>query len=359
MSPDAVQAVAAMLYVEMLEAGFTRVGEFHYLHHDRDGRPYGNVAEMAERIAAAAGECGIGLTLLPSFYAHAGFGGAPPLPGQRRFVCGLDQFAAVVEGCRSAVKGLPGSVLGVAPHSLRAVTPEELAAVVAMGAGGVVHIHIAEQHKEVTDCIEWSGALPVQWLLDHAGVDALWCLIHCTHANIDGRTRVARSGAVAGLCPVTEANLGDGTFRTADYVDAGGRFGIGTDSNVLVGVADELMQLEYAQRLHQGRRNVISAPGGSTGRTLFDHAIAGGGAAVGWPVGLAAGSPADFVSLAVGDAPHLVEDAVLDSWIFTRAVKPDGVWVGGRKVVAAGRHVGRERVRSEFLRVMPRLAAGG
>jgi formimidoylglutamate deiminase len=356
MSPMDVQAVAAMVYVEMLEAGFTRVGEFHYLHHDRDGRPYGNTAEMAGRIAEAAGECGIGLTLLPCFYAHAGFGGTPPVEGQRRFVCDPGQFAAIVDGCRSVVKSLPGAVVGIAPHSLRAVTPEELSAVVSLSTGPI-HIHAAEQLKEVQDCIAWSGARPVQWLLDHADVNDRWCVIHATHMTEDETRRLASTGAIAGLCPITEANLGDGTFSAAEFSQAGGRFGIGSDSNVLIGVTDELRQLEYAQRLHRGLRNVISAPGHSTGRTLFDRAVAGGGASVGWSSGLSVGSPADFVSLAAGNVPHLDGDGILDAWIFTRDVKLDQAWVAGERVVTGGLHRRRRAVRDAFRQVVGRLSA--
>ncbi|TIW38768.1 MAG: formimidoylglutamate deiminase, partial [Mesorhizobium sp.] len=200
MTPDQVEAVAAQLYVEMLEAGFSRVGEFHYLHHDRDGKPYGNIAEMAERIAAAAAETGIGLTLLPVFYAHSSFGGAAPNEAQRRFINDVQRFGRLLEKSRESVRSLDQAVVGVAPHSLRAATPEELDAVTAMAPDGPIHIHIAEQTKEVEDCIAWSGARPVEFLLDHAKVDRRWCLIHATHMTEAETVRMARSGAIAGLC---------------------------------------------------------------------------------------------------------------------------------------------------------------
>src|SRR4051794_16550819 len=249
MTPDDVASVATLLYVEMLEQGFTRVGEFHYLHHDRDGSPYADLAEMASRIAQAAEASGIGLTLLPSFYAHGSFGGAAPHDGQRRFICTVDQFAALMSASRKAIRKLPGANIGIAPHSLRAVTPDELTAIIPLADGGPVHIHAAEQVKEVEDCLAWSGQRPVQWLLDRAPVDRRWCLIHATHTTNEEITAFAETGAVAGLCPITEANLGDGIFPACEFVDAGGRFGVGTDSNVLIGVADELRQLEYGQRL--------------------------------------------------------------------------------------------------------------
>jgi formiminoglutamate deiminase len=361
MTPDQVEAVASQAYVEMLEAGFTRVGEFHYLHHDRDGRPYSSIAEMATRIAAAAGETGIGLTLLPVFYAHANFGAQPPASGQRRFISDLDGFARLLEGCRAAANRLEGANVGVAPHSLRAVAPEELAAVCAMAGDGPIHIHTAEQVKEVEDCLAWSGARPVAWLLDNAGVDRRWCLIHATHMTKSETEGLARAGAVAGLCPVTEANLGDGVFNGAVFVSHGGRFGIGTDSNVRIGVADELRQLEYAQRLAHRARNVMAVAGGSTGRALFDGALRGGETALRADSGgLAPGAPANLVTL---DAAHpglagFVGDGVLDAWIFGAAKAAiDGVWVSGRQLVAGGRHRRREEIGSRFRAVMDQLRA--
>ncbi|WP_315755198.1 MULTISPECIES: formimidoylglutamate deiminase [unclassified Bradyrhizobium] len=362
MSPDDVEAVATLLYVEMLERGFTRVGEFHYLHHDRDGRPYADIAEMAVRIAAAAQASGIGLTLLPSFYAHGGFGGAAPHDGQRRFLCDVDQFAKLVAASRQAVSTLPGADLGLAPHSLRAVAPDELRAIVALADGGPVHIHAAEQVKEVEDCLAWSGQRPVQWLLDHHDVDPRWCLIHATHMTADETAALAKSGAVAGLCPVTEASLGDGIFPARNYVRARGRIGIGTDSNVLVGVSDELRQLEYGQRLSHRERNVLtSGPGASTGRTLFDAALAGGAQALAQPLaGLRPGARADILSL---DPAHpslagRARDALLDGWIFaTSNDAVDCVWSGGDKVVTSGRHRLRESARRRFNDSIRRLLA--
>jgi len=245
MTPDDVAAVATLLYVEMLERGFTRVGEFHYLHHDPDGSPYTDLAEMAARIAQAAEASGIALTLLPSFYAHSSFGGAAPHAGQRRFICSVDQFAELMTASRKTIANLPDATIGIAPHSLRAVTPDELRAIMPLADGGPVHIHAAEQVKEVEDCLAWSGRRPVQWLLEHAPVDRRWCLIHATHTTDAEIAAFAGTGAVAGLCPITEASLGDGIFPAREFLDAGGTFGVGTDSNVLVGIADELRQLEY------------------------------------------------------------------------------------------------------------------
>jgi formiminoglutamate deiminase len=359
MNPDQVEAVASQLYLEMLEAGFTRVGEFHYLHHDRDGRPYGAIAEMAARIGAAAEETGIALTLLPVFYAHSNFGAAPPTPGQRRFISDLDSFARLVEESRAIAARLEGANVGVAPHSLRAVAPNELTRVCAMAGTGPIHIHVAEQVKEVEDCLASSGARPVAWLLDNAPVDARWCAIHATHMDAGETEGLAKSGAVAGLCPVTEANLGDGIFHGPDFVRHGGRFGIGTDSNVRLGVAEELRQFEYAQRLAHRARNVMAVAGGSTGRALFDGALAGGAAALQADAGgIAVGAPANLVTL---DAGHeglagCEDDRILDAWIFGAAKQAiDGVWVRGRKLVEGGRHHRRAGIGARFRAAMDQL----
>lgn len=361
MTPDDIEAIAAQAYVEMLEAGFTRVGEFHYVHHDPSGTPYKDIAELAGRVAAAAHASGIGLTLLPVFYAHAGFGGVAPDQGQRRFVNTVDGFARLMEASRRAVAGCDAPIVGVAPHSLRAITPDELAAILPLAAGGPIHIHVAEQTREVDDCIAWSGARPVRWLLDHAPVDRRWCLVHATHMTDDESRAMAATGAVAGLCPVTEANLGDGIFNAPTFCGAGGQFGVGSDSNVLIGVADELRQLEYSQRLAQRARNVMATSRAvSTGRVLFDGSLAGGAEALGVAGGLAVGLAADIVSLEA-DNPALAGrsgDAILDGWIFGSRRSPvDCVWTSGRKVVTSGRHHQAESVAAGFRRRLEGLLA--
>jgi formiminoglutamate deiminase len=360
MTADDIEAVAAQAYVEMLEAGFTRVGEFHYIHHDVTGAPYGNLGELAERVAAAAHAAGIGLTLLPVFYAHAGFGGRAPDSAQRRFINDIEQFSRLLEAIRRAVSQQQGAVVGVAPHSLRAVTPAELDAVVALAGDGPVHIHIAEQTREVDECIAWSGQRPLQWLFDHAAVDRRWCLVHATHAISAEIRSAAASRAVAGLCPVTEANLGDGTFNAPEYLERDGIFGIGSDSNVLIGVSDELRQLEYSQRLARRARNVMgSGDTASTGRALLDGALRGGAQALGMAKsGLAEGAFADIVSLDAGNVALAgrAGDAILDSWIFgTGRALVDCVWARGSKVVKDGRHHSRETVALRFRRAIEGL----
>lgn len=358
--PDEVAAIAAMAFAEMLEGGFTRVAEFHYLHHDADGRPYANVAEMAEAIASAAMETGIGLTLLPVFYAHSAFGGAPPAAAQRRFINDLDGFQRLLDAAARAVSTLPDGIMGVAPHSLRAVTREELARVCKMTVGPV-HIHIAEQVREVDDCLVWSGARPVDMLFDTVEVDRRWCLVHATHMSASETRRLANSGAVAGLCPITEANLGDGTFPAAEYLAAGGAWGVGSDSNVLIDAAQELRMLEYSQRLAERSRNVMAdAAGGSTGGAMFCAALAGGAQAAGDSVshGLAVGQVADLVALAgeAGADETAFGDVRLDRWIFaSRDRRVDAVWRRGRQVVTNGRHVAHAETTRRYARVLSRI----
>ncbi len=357
--PDEVEAIASLAYAQMLECGFTQVGEFHYLHHDRGGVPFADPGELAGRVAAAAASTGIGLTLLPTLYAHGGFGGAQPNKLQRRFINDRDRFGDIVDASRKVVKTLPGGMVGVAPHSLRAVTPAELAWLVELSRGGVIHIHIAEQIKEVDDCIAWSGRRPVEWLLEHAALDARWCLVHATHMNDAEIQAVAASGAVVGLCPITEANLGDGIFPAAAFLGHAGRIGIGSDSNVLLDASEELRTLEYSQRLaHRGRNVLASAAGRSTGRTLFDAVLAGGAQALQSPGGLEVGGSLDVLSLDT-EQPELVqrrEDDILDSWIFSGGRQlVDCVWRAGEKVVANGRHRHREAIMARYRRALKNL----
>ncbi|MGB7654910.1 MAG: formimidoylglutamate deiminase [Novosphingobium sp.] len=360
MTPDDMAAIAAMAYAEMLESGFTRVGEFHYLHHDPVGIPYAGAA-MAEALVAAAAETGLALTLLPVFYAHAGFGGQDPSPGQRRFITGLGQFAALREASAAALRVLPDAVLGLAPHSLRAVTPDELSALAQMAGTAPVHIHAAEQLAEVEACLVWSGQRPVEWLLGHAPLGPNWCLVHATHMTADETQRLAQSGAVAGLCPITEANLGDGLFAAPDYLAAGGKFGIGSDSNVLIDAAEELRWLEYGQRLAHRSRNVFArGPDASTGAALFEGTLFGGAQALGAAMGLAEGNAADFVTLDPGH-PALTgakADQWLDQWIFAAARGAvDGVWRRGKQVVSSGRHVARDPIAANYRSTIARLLA--
>jgi formimidoylglutamate deiminase len=359
MNPDQLQAIASQAYVEMLESGFGRVGEFHYLHRAPDGQPYADVGEMAGRIVAAASVTGIGLTLLPVFYAHSTFGGAQPSQAQHRFLNTVESYDVLLQRCRSLTSTHPTAVVGVAPHSLRAVTAEELTAVVGMAGTAPVHVHIAEQVREVEDCVAWSGQRPVEWLLAHASVDSRWCLVHATHVTSDEVRGIAKSGAVVGLCPVTEANLGDGVFPVAEFLGQDGRFGIGTDSNVHISLSAELSLLEYSQRLTHRVRNVVRRESQSTGRAIMDLALRGGARALGAPGGsIAVGGPADLLSLNE-QHPALscrASDALIDAWIFASSGDVvDCVWVAGRKVVVDGRHFAREEIKREFVEAMKEL----
>ena len=362
LTPDDVEAIAAFAMMEMLEGGFTALAEFHYLHHDPAGRAYDNPAELAARIGAAASETGMGLTLLPVFYAQGGFGGAPPTEGQRRFVCDVAQYSRLVGATRDALANLDDATVGIAPHSLRAVTTRDLAEIVAIARQAPIHIHVAEQVREVEDCVAWSGQRPVAWLLDHAPVDRRWCLIHATHLDPHETRALAASGAVAGLCPLTEASLGDGIFDGAGFLAAGGRFGVGSDSNIEISAPAELKQLEYSQRLRHRARNVLAQhKGQSTGRSLYQNALTGGAQALGRRVGaIDVGHRADFVVL---DATHAdlaatSGDYWLDSYVFvTGKAAIDRVFVAGKSVVSNGRHVAREAISSRYRRAMARIMA--
>lgn len=362
LSPDDVEAIAAYAYVEMLERGFTTVGEFHYLHHAPDGRPYDDPGELAGRIVAAAATAGIGLALLPCYYAQGGFGGAPPVEGQRRFVTSLDGFARLHGRVRDHARAWPGTTVGVAPHSLRAVTPGDLARLLEASPDGPVHIHAAEQVGEVEDCLAWSGRRPVEWLLDEADPGRRWCLIHATHMTPAETARLAATGAVAGLCPLTEGSLGDGIFDGVRFLGAGGRFGVGTDSNIEIDAAGELRQLEYSQRLAgRGRNMLTTTEGESTGARLVGEALRGGAQALDQPIGaIAPGLRADIVVL---DTEHPAfagcgPETWLDAWVFCGGrdlVRT--VLRAGEVVVADGRHRSRDAVAARYRAALSRVLA--
>ncbi|NCT68604.1 MAG: formimidoylglutamate deiminase [Rhodanobacteraceae bacterium] len=364
--PDDLRAIAAQLYVEMLKAGYTQVCEFHYLHHQPDGTPYADPAAMSLALVEAAREAGIGLTLLPTLYMTGGFDGRPLSERQRRFGHDVDGFLRLVERLR--VLESPTLRVGIALHSLRAV-PEEalrvvLEAVQQMDGRMPVHIHIAEQIGEVQDCLALRNAQPVEWLLDHAEVDRRWCLVHATHLTEAETRRLAATGAVAGLCPTTEANLGDGLFPLRAYLDAGGALGVGSDSHISVSPVEELRWLEYGQRLITRHRNVsASAAVPSSGETLLAHALAGGAQASGVTLGaLEDGARADL--LVLDDASPLLagRDAahVVDTWLFAgNANLVRDVMVAGEWVVREGRHHDETRIAARYRDVVERLARGG
>ena len=359
--PDELRAIAAQLYVEMLKAGYTQVCEFHYLHHQPDGTPYADPAAMSLALLEAARETGIGLTLLPTLYMTGGFDGRPLSERQRRFYHDVDGYLRLLERLQKEESARVR--VGIALHSLRAVPETAMRSVLESGLARdcPIHIHVADQIGEVQDCLAIRNARPVEWLLDHAPVDSRWCLVHATHLSDVELRRLAASGAVAGLCPTTEANLGDGLFPLKSFLDAGGRIGIGSDSHISVSVVEELRWLEYGQRLATRRRNVsASRASPNTGETLFRRALAGGAQASGATVGaIAAGARADLVGLddvsrllAGRDAAHL-----LDTFVFAgNADLVRNVVVAGEAVVDDFRHRDEDRIAARYRDVVERLA---
>jgi len=362
LSPEDLEAVAAQLYVEMLKSGFSVVGEFQYLHHQPDGSPYDEPAELSLRCLSAAAKAGIAITMLPTLYSFGGFGGQPPVAGQRRFINGADRYLEIYRTLHSACANHPLCRLGISPHSYRAVTVDLLKTVI----GGIdpaspIHIHVAEQTKEVDDCLAWCGKRPVELMLDSFDVSSRWCAIHATHMTEAETQRLAKSGAIAGLCPTTEANLGDGIFPADRFLKSGGAIAIGSDSNISVSPAEDLRMLEYSQRLRDRTRNALAAgPGRSTGRSLFDQALRGGATAMAQPVGAIA--PGYRCDIAVIDDKHpsLIGrsgDNLLDTWIFSagnQCVKD--MFVAGRHVVKDRRHVAQEQIARDFRSAVKRLA---
>ncbi len=360
LGPEEAAAVAGWLAVELLEGGFTAIGEFHYVHHQPDGTPYADRALLGRRVAAALRSAGLRTTMLPVLYAHGGFGGVAATAGQRRFLNDVDDILDIIDALRDPDD--PGLRIGLAPHSLRAVTPAQLrAALAGLPDDAPVHIHIAEQVKEVDDCVAWSGARPVRWLLDEVGVTPRWCLVHATHVDPGEVADLAASGAIAGLCPTTEADLGDGLFPAVDYLAAGGAIGVGTDSHVGRSAPAELRLLEYGHRLRDRRRNRALAPGERhVGAGLWRAAAVGGARALGFRGGvLAPGHVADLVSL---DPTHpslvgLAGDALLDAVVLGQGDGAiDTVVVGGEPVVTGGRHRDRAARLRAFTGAMRTLA---
>lgn len=359
LTPEDVEAIAAQVMVEMAEAGFAAVAEFHYLHHQPGGVPYANLAEMSERIVNAAEETGFGLTLLPVLYQRGGCDGRALSAGQTRFGNDPERFARMWEGAAAAMKRLPDGATGVAPHSLRAVDVAGLQMAERLAPDAPIHIHLAEQVAEVEEVSAAYGARPVEWLLANAAVDGRWCPIHCTQMTEAETVALARSGAVAGLCPITEANLGDGIFDGVRFAGAGGRWGVGSDSNVRISLAEELRLFEYSQRLRDRGRAMLAEGSRSTGRVLWEGAVQGGAMAAGRASGaICEGAVADLVALDMGSV-HLAgreADEILDAFVFAgNDALVAEVWSAGRHIVTGGRHVARERVEGRFRAVMAGL----
>ena len=362
LTPEDVQAITAFVQMEMAEAGYAAVAEFHYLHHAPGGQPYANPAEMAARVAAAAAQTGLGLTLLPVLYQFGGCDGRGLGPGQNRFGNTPDQFATLMEGAATALTSLPSdTVLGVAPHSLRAVSAEGLAFAASLRPDAPIHMHLAEQMAEVDEVLAHRGARPTEWLLANADITARWCLIHCTQMEPHETKALALSGAVAGLCPITESSLGDGIFDGVAYMGHGGRWGIGSDSNIRISLSEELRTLDYSQRLRDHSRAALATPDQSTGRVLFAQAASGGAQAAGRDAGvIAPGKLADLVALnATGpDMAGLEGDTRLDAFIFAgddRMVTD--LWSAGRHLVTQGRHHSHDAITAAYTATVTKLRA--
>ncbi|TWI35941.1 formiminoglutamate deiminase [Paracoccus sulfuroxidans] len=360
LTPEDVEAIAALVQMEMLEAGYATNVEFHYLHHQPDGTHYANLGEMSERIAAAASRTGIGLTLLPVHYQFGGIDGRALGSGQRRFGTTPDEFLRLADSAEAALRHLPADAgLGIAPHSLRAVSKEGLRMTAAMRPGRPMHMHLAEQIPEVEEIRAGYGLRPVEWVLENCPVDDRWTFIHLTHMTDDETTRLAQTGAVAGLCPITESSLGDGIFNGTVWKDAGGRMGFGSDSNIRISLTEEMRTMEYSQRLRDTARAIMAEPKRSTGRVLYEVALAGGASAAGRDSGaIRAGNWGDLVAVSLTN-PVMAgrqADTMLDSLIFagSDALVRD-VWSAGRHVVKNGQHREHDAIIADYLATISRL----
>lgn len=360
------QVIASQLYIEMLKMGYTRVAEFHYLHHDIDGQNHENLATMAQAIFAAAKQSGIGLTLLPVLYRFSGFGPQAATDGQKRFINSVEQFNDLVTDCFALAKLQPNCNIGIAPHSLRAVDKTSLLAAVthvrSLDTQAPIHIHIAEQQKEVDDCLAHYGQRPVQWLLDNANVDQYWCLIHATHIDEKERKGIIASQAIAGICPTTEANLGDGIFPTDEFLMDNGTFAIGSDSHISVNPIEELRWLEYAQRLSKQQRAILATnEQKSVGLNLWQKAAAGGAQSTNSNTGeLAIGKQADLLVLDDNQLRLYAHDDMhlLDSVIFASQRNPVlDVMVNGHWTIRDGQHALEQISADHFAKLLTQLSA--
>lgn len=365
LSAENAETIATQLYIEMVKSGYTRVAEFHYLHHDVSGQPYQELATMAKAIFNAAKTTNIGLTMLPVMYQFSGFGAQAPNEGQQRFINSTEQFNQLVSDCFALTKDYSNTNVGIAPHSLRAVDKQGIEQAVAhvrsLDANAPIHIHIAEQQKEVNDCLAHYGKRPVQWLLDNCQLDKNWCLIHATHIDDSELHSMVAQQAIAGICPTTEANLGDGIFPTDDFLQAGGVMAIGSDSHISVNPIEELRWLEYAQRLAKQQRALLAtSETPSVGLNLWQQANKGGALSTNSNSGeLAVGKQADLVVLDQNDLALYAHDEqhLLDSAIFATQRSPvRDVMVNGQWVVEDRIHRYEQQSQQAFAELLANLS---
>ena len=360
LSPDHIAAIAALTFMEMQKAGYAAVGEFHYVHHQLGGQAYDNPAELSLQIIQAAALTGIGLTHLPVLYTYGGLQAQPLAGGQLRFGNSVDAFCDIVSLSEKAMAALPADTcIGIAPHSLRATSESDLRQALDLHAGMPVHMHIAEQTKEVEEVAAMRGARPVEWVLGQCEVNEQWCLIHATHMTESETAALAKSGAVAGLCPITEANLGDGIFNGANYVAQGGTFGIGSDSNVNISLTEELRTLEYSQRLRDRQRNVMVPAAGSVGDALYFGAAKGGAQALARDAGrIEVGALADLVAIDTTDPAicALSDQQLLDGLVFAaKDTVVTDLWSAGRHQVRDRRHVAEDEIIAAYRKAITDL----
>ncbi len=357
MDAELLRAVARQAYAEMLENGYTSVAEFHYLHRDPSTGEAGTV--MFDALADAAAQTGIRLCYVPVLYERAGFDRPQPEGHQEHFSLGIEAF--LEHHALASAREAERLSVGIGAHSLRAVSQLALNEIAKAGQGRPIHIHIAEQQREVDQCMAAYERRPVRWLLENFDVNDNWCLVHATHMDAEEIQACAESGAVVCVCPSTEANLGDGLFPLADFLRHGGNIAIGSDSHVSINPFEELRWLEYGQRLATRSRNVASIRGAHVGRELFERAVDGGAQASGQTqAGLCKGAPADLVAL-YGDDPMLTghgHESRLDALVFSGYKLPiEGVMVHGEWQVIGGKHKGRAATRDAYRAAIEKLGA--
>ena len=360
LDPDIVEAITAFVQMEMLEAGFSTNVEFHYLHHSESGKPYDDISEMSQRIISAADQSGIGLTLLPVFYQYGGCDLRPLEDGQKRFGNNLDQFQKLFQSVTKSLEASPSDTyLGLAPHSLRAVNPKDLIKLVSLAKENPIHMHLAEQVAEVDEVKEFLGSRPVEWVLENLDISNQWCLIHCTQMDPHEVKMLAKTQAIAGLCPITESSLGDGIFEGTNWMSNNGNIAIGSDSNIRISLSEELRTLEYSQRLRDRSRAALANSHQSTGRRLFEEICKGGAQAAGRKTGfIKEGYLADLLAL---DTSHIdleqhKKDTLLDSYIFSGDDRMiSDVWSAGRHLVKNGEHISRPEITKAYRKATKKL----